>query len=183
MSGREFRSRYSDGGSPVPGSPALSHGHDDGYWTARTSADGRTHSLTTPDPQLYGPIRPAQLWDAPWWADGPGGPEVQAEPEPGSLTAEELRGWVLDQAGAALLTALHSAIERALDGGPRVVLVAPDAATAVRWIAAATLLLPQETALRTSFSAFAGHADAHVLAVPERTERAGAVLFPKDDGR
>ena len=88
MSGREFRWRYSDGGSPVPGSPALSHGHGEHYWTAHTTADGHTHALTTTDPQLSGPIRPAQLWGAPWWADEPGGSEVQAEPEPGPLTAE-----------------------------------------------------------------------------------------------
>ncbi|MFC7342277.1 GTPase-associated protein 1-related protein [Saccharopolyspora griseoalba] len=178
MSGREFRSRYGDGAPPVSGSPALSHDHDqEGYRTARTTAEGRTHSLTTADAQLYGPIRPAQLWGAPWWADEPDAPEVQAEPEPGPLTAEELRGWVLERDGAALLTALHSAIDRALDGGPRVVLVAPDVEFAVRWIAAATLLLPQERALRASFSAFAGDTGAQVLAAAEPGEHPGAVRF------
>lgn len=178
MSGREFRSRYDDSAEPpIPGSPALSHDHDEHFRTARTTADGFTHALTTTDPQLYGPIRPAQLWGAPWWATDADGPDVPAEPEPGPLGAEELRGWVLETDDSALLTALHSAVERALDGGPRVVLVAADTETAVRWIAAASLLLPQERALRVSFSAFAGSTDVHVLAVPEAAEFPGAVVF------
>lgn len=178
MSGREFRSRYNDSAEPpIPGFPALSHGHDEHFRTARTTAGGFTHALITTDPQLYGPIRPAQLWDAPWWATDADGPDVPAEPEPGPLGAEELRGWVLETDDAAVLTALHSAIERALDGGPRVVLVASDTDTAVRWIAVSTLLLPQERALRVSFSAFADSGDAHVLAVPEAGEFPGTVVF------
>ncbi|HWD81840.1 MAG TPA: hypothetical protein VG497_23250, partial [Kribbella sp.] len=63
--------------------PSLSHVFADGvYATARgrylgAEANGVregnqfTHAISTADPEVYGLTRPAQLWDAPWWAEKP----------------------------------------------------------------------------------------------------------------
>ncbi|MER7015934.1 GTPase-associated protein 1-related protein [Saccharopolyspora sp. NPDC000359] len=153
--------------------PSLVHVHQDGlYATARGTYLGAetggvregnqfTHALVATDAQLYGPIRPAQLWGAPWWVAEPASstecPAVPAEPEPGPFGVEALREWVLGQQdGESWLLAVHSAIDRVHDeGAPRVVFVGEDPAVVVRWIAAATLLLPQERALAVGFRVFA----------------------------
>ncbi|MEV5542087.1 GTPase-associated protein 1-related protein [Saccharopolyspora shandongensis] len=152
--------------------PSLVHVHDGVYATARGIYLGAetggvregnqfTHALATTDPHLYGPIRPAQLWAAPWWVEEPAESTecaaVSAEPEAGPLGVEALRDWVLSrQDGESWLLAVHSAMDR-LHGedASRVVFVSEDAETAVRWIAAGTLLLPQERALRVGFRVFA----------------------------
>ncbi|MGP4020980.1 GTPase-associated protein 1-related protein [Saccharopolyspora sp. 5N708] len=152
--------------------PSLVHVHDGVFATARgiylgAEAGGVregnqfTHALVTTDPQLYGPIRPAQLWDAPWWVEQPAASTecaaVSAEPEAGPFGVAAVREWVLGQPdGESWLLAVHSAVDRVHDeAAPRVVFVSEDAAIAVRWIAAATLLLPQERALRVGFRVFA----------------------------
>jgi hypothetical protein len=152
--------------------PSLVHVHDGVYATARgiylgAEAGGVregnqfTHALSTTDPQLYGPIRPAQLWGAPWWVEQPAPSTeceaVSAEPEAGPFGVEALREWVLGQQdGESWLLAVHSAVDRVHDeDAPRVVFVSEDAETAVRWIAVATLLLPQERALQVGFRVFA----------------------------
>ncbi|GGJ02746.1 hypothetical protein GCM10011581_44760 [Saccharopolyspora subtropica] len=152
--------------------PSLVHVHDGVYATARGIYLGEeaggvregnqfTHALATGDPQLYGPIRPAQLWGASWWAERPA-PTTQcdpvpAEPEPGPLGVAALREWVLGQPdGESWLLAVHSAVDRMHEpDARRVLFVSADAEAAVRWIAAATLLLPQERALRVGFRVFA----------------------------
>ncbi|WP_190818069.1 GTPase-associated protein 1-related protein [Saccharopolyspora pogona] len=152
--------------------PSLVHVHGAVYATARGIYLGAetggvregnqfTHALATADPQLYGPIRPAQLWGARWWVEEPAETteceSVPAEPEAGPLGVEALRDWVLGQQdGESWLLAVHSAMDRVHDeGAPRLVFVSEDAETAVRWIAAGTLLLPQERALRVGFRVFA----------------------------
>ncbi|MER6990780.1 GTPase-associated protein 1-related protein [Saccharopolyspora hirsuta] len=152
--------------------PSLVHVHNGVYATARGVYLGAetggvregnqfTHALVATDAQLYGPIRPAQLWGAPWWVEEPASstecPAVPAEPEAGPFGVEALREWVLGQQdGESWLLAVHSAIDRVHDeGAPRVVFVGEDPAAVVRWIAAATLLLPQERALEVGFRVFA----------------------------
>ncbi|MGW1681169.1 GTPase-associated protein 1-related protein [Saccharopolyspora sp. NPDC002376] len=152
--------------------PSLVHVHNGVYATARGIYLGAetggvregnqfTHALVATDSQLYGPIRPAQLWGAPWWVEQPASstecPAVSAEPEAGPLGVEALREWVRGQKdGESWLLAVHSAIDRVHDeGAPRVVFVSEDTDAVVRWIAAATLLLPQERALQVGFRVFA----------------------------
>ncbi|CAM02386.1 hypothetical protein A8924_3501 [Saccharopolyspora erythraea NRRL 2338] len=152
--------------------PSLAHVFDGVYATARgvylgAEAGGVregnqfTHAIATADPQLYGPVRPAQLWEAPWWserpADGTETEPVPAEPEPGPCGVDVLRDWVLGTTGGeSWLLALTSALDRVHDENPRRVLfVGADAGEIVRWIAAGTLLLPQERALRVGFRVFA----------------------------
>ncbi|GAB2755662.1 hypothetical protein GCM10027174_34300 [Salinifilum aidingensis] len=156
-----------DPDGPARQQPSLLHACDTAYVTARcVSRDGDgeepgrfTHALVADDPATYGTARPAQLWDAGCWADTPadGGecPAVGAA-EAGPLDAQTVRDWVLAQPeGESWLLALLSALEE-LDGASpaRVVFVASDTAAVVRWLAAATLLLPRERALRVGFRVF-----------------------------
>ncbi|GAA2821018.1 GTPase-associated protein 1-related protein [Saccharopolyspora taberi] len=174
--------------NPADRPPSLAHAVDGVYVTARGVhvASGEwegsrfTHAVATIDPQRYGPIRPAQLWDAPWWSDEPPEGEceqVPAEPEPGPWAVDLLREWVLGLPDAEQrLTALLSALDRVHDrGGRRVVFVGPDPGEVVRWIAVATLLMPQERALRIGFRVYATdpqHSDHQVLALhPDWADR------------
>lgn len=140
------------------GQPMLAHWYDGVYVTAQCAASGQprfVHAIAAADAQLYGEVRPAQLWRAQWWADSPDEvcAAVAARPESGPLHPELLRDWVLENPrGQEWLTAILSAVQRAqAPDAPRVVFVSAAVEPVIRWIAAATLLLPQQTALRTSF--------------------------------
>lgn len=152
--------------------PSLTHVFDGMYVTARgvylgAEANGVregnqfTHAVTTGDPEAYGLIRPAQLWDAPWWSERPSaGTEcepVPAQPEQGPWGIDAIREWVLGQPDAEdWLTAVSSAFDRVQQGNHRRVLFVGEDATAILgWIAAGTLLLPQARALRLGFRVFA----------------------------
>lgn len=133
-----------------------------------------TRAIATRDPRSYGPVRPAQLWDAPWWSDvAPPRDEcspVLAEPEPG-CDVDEIRDWVLTRwEGERWLLALASALRRVRDrGAERIVLIGAEPGELARWLAAGTLLLPQKSALRIGFRLFAAdpRRDEHdVLALP-----------------
>jgi GTPase-associated protein 1, N-terminal domain type 2/GTPase-associated protein 1, middle domain len=160
-----------------------------------------THTVVTCDPTDYGLVRPAQLWAAPWWAVEPApGTELgvlAAHPAPGPLDVETVRDRVRDAAGGQpRLIALLSAIHHLVDPAHRrtVVLVGDDPEQAACWIAAATLLLPQPTALRISFKIFVadGQYGQHdIIALhPEWAGRwadteagSGLVVFDLDQGR
>ncbi|WP_439659212.1 GTPase-associated protein 1-related protein [Lentzea sp. HUAS TT2] len=152
--------------------PSLTHSVDGVFATARGiylgaevngAREGNqfTHAVTTADPDLYGEVRPAQLWDAPWWAEKPASSTrcepVPAAPEHGPWGRDAVREWVLGKPdGQEWLTAVFSALDRV--GGPdakRIAFVATDAADVLGWLAAGTLLLPQNRALRVSFRVFA----------------------------
>lgn len=152
--------------------PSLTHVFDGMYVTARgvylgAEANGVregnqfTHAVTTVDPEAYGLIRPAQLWDAPWWSVQPAAntecDPVPAPPEQGPWGIDAIREWVLGQPDAEdWLIAVGSAFDRAQ--GPkrrRVLFIGADAAAILCWIAAGTLLLPQSRALRLGFRVFA----------------------------
>ncbi|HEX5403898.1 MAG TPA: GTPase-associated protein 1-related protein [Pseudonocardiaceae bacterium] len=151
--------------------PSLAHVYDDVYVTARgiylgVEANGVregnqfTHAVATADPEAYGQLRPAQLWAAPWWVEKPAPSTrcdpVAAEPEAGPWGIDAVREWVLGRPDAGeWLTAVHSAIDRLRDPDRRRVLfVAEDPAAVLGWIAAGTLLLPQQRALQVSFRVF-----------------------------
>ncbi|MDQ1292766.1 MAG: hypothetical protein QG608_646, partial [Actinomycetota bacterium] len=123
-----------------------------------------THAVVTRDPESYGLVRPAQLFGADWWIPEPvegtvcppvGFPRA-LEPGLGDFDLERLRDFVVDQPGGGdFLAALHTALLGAVDpGGPRVLFVAQDTGTVLRWLAAGTVLLPQRVALGVSFKAF-----------------------------
>jgi hypothetical protein len=186
---------------PVADYPAsLAHVYEDLYVTARgiylgAEANGVregnqfTHAVTTSDPESYGQVRPAQLWDAPWWVEKPAPSTkcepVPAEPEAGPWGVDAVREWVLGQPDAGeWLTAVHSALDRVHDADRRRVLfVATDPAAVLGWLAAGTLLLPQERALRVGFRVFAANprqSNHDVLAV--HPDWAGAQASPDRDG-
>lgn len=171
---------------PVAEYPAsLTHVFDGFYVTARgiylgAEANGAregnqfTHAVTTSQVDSYGMVRPAQLWDADWWSEKPAAstecPPLDPEPEPGPWGVDRVREWVLGQADAEeWLIALRSALELLSDKNKRRVLFVSDDPTPVLgWIAAGTLLLPQQEAVRVGFRVFATnpHQSQHdVLAV------------------
>ncbi|WP_018680664.1 GTPase-associated protein 1-related protein [Actinokineospora enzanensis] len=120
-----------------------------------------THAVSTTDPEAYGQIRPAQLWQAPWWVERPAPSTVcdavAAEPEPGPWGVDAVREWVLGTPGGEeWLTAVVSVFDR-LDGPDRrrVLFIAEDANAVLGWITAGTLLLPQRRAVRIGFRVFA----------------------------
>jgi hypothetical protein len=168
----------------------LAHARGEGYGTGlgryvgKEAAGGRdgnhlTDCLLTTDGDLYGAIRPAQLWRSPLWRDAPWPenecPELDAaDLEAGPLTAEAVADWAraLPERGAVLarlLTVLEDT------NGRRVVIVSDGPDEAMTWIAAATLLLPTRHALEISFKVFSS--------LPQRTEHrvaaAPASLFPQ----
>jgi hypothetical protein len=165
--------------------PSLTHVFDGRYVTARgvylgAEANGVregnqfTHAVATEDAEAYGMVRPAQLWEAPWWSERPAaGTEcapVDADPETGPWGIEAVREWVLGQPnGEEWLTAVFSSVDRVHDDDRRrVVFVSTDPAPVLCWLAAATLLLPQARAVRVSFRVFATnpqYSDHDVLAL------------------
>lgn len=153
--------------------PSLTHVHADGvYATARgrylgTEANGVregnqfTHAVATTDPDAYGLVRPAQLWEASWWAEKPAPTtkceQVAADPEAGPWGIDALREWVLGRPdGEEWLLAVHSAFDLVHEsGGRRVLFAGADVTEVVGWIAAGTVLMAQRRALRLGFRVFA----------------------------
>ena len=151
--------------------PGFAHACADGYGTSqgryvgKEAVGGRMGNhladcLLTRDPERYGTIRPAQLWQSStlWraepWPDREC-PDFDGDLELGPLDLETVTDWIREHAerGPALVRLL-SVLED--PKGQRVVIVSADADEAMRWIAAATLLLPQQQALQVSFKVFSG---------------------------
>lgn len=160
----------------------FAHACEAGYGTAqgrylgKVTAGGRdgnhlTDCLLTRDPDVYGPTRPAQLWRSALWRDRawdtPDCPPFQDVPPLGPLTAEAVASWLAGHPDRAqVLARLVSVLERP---GRRVVIVSAGPDEAMRWIAAATLLLPVQPALQVSFKVFCSNlqtARQRVVAVP-----------------
>lgn len=154
---------------PVAEYPAsLAHIHANGWYAtaagvylgkeAKGNRQGNhlTHAVATRDARVYDLIRPAQLAGADFWRTGPvpGGeaPVVGPEWAPGDLDTDTVADLVRERPGGRdLLTGLLAALtadER------RIVLVGPDPREILAWIAAATLLLPQEKALGVGFKVY-----------------------------
>ncbi|MFY1693293.1 GTPase-associated protein 1-related protein [Plantactinospora sp. WMMB782] len=161
-----------------------------GVYLGRESVGGRegnqlTHSITTSDPASYRTVRPAQLFGAPFWTDRPA-PSTECPPlepgwRPGPFGVTEAQAFVRAQPqGAEMLSALLAALWRSqLDRTRRVLFVADEAVGVLRWVTAATLLLPQREALRIGFKIFTlnpAYAPQHVLAVHPEWSAAGANL-------
>ena len=175
---------------PVEDFPlGFAHARAEGYGTAqgrylgKEAVGGRMGNhladcLLTRDPELYGTIRPAQLWRSTLWRAAPwperNCQEFDGDLELGPLDLEGIADWVRqdDQRGP-LLARLLSVLED--PDGQRVVIVCGDADDAMRWIAAATLLLPQEQALDVSFKVFS----AAPLRAPHRVVAAPPDVSPE----
>jgi hypothetical protein len=136
-----------------------------GLYLGREANGGRegnqlTHSIVAADPAAYGPVRPAQLFGAPFWTDEPAPstecPPVPAGWSPGPFGVDAAQEFVRAQPrGADLLVALLSALYRIDEpDGTRVLFIAEETAAVLGWITAATLLVPQRRALTIGFKVF-----------------------------
>ena len=148
--------------------PGFAHASGAGYGTAQSRYLGKEATggrpgnhladcLLTRDADLYGTIRPAQLWRSPLWRAEPWEtrdcPQFKEGLEPGPLTLDAVTDWIGERPERApVLSRLVSVLED--PAGPRAVIVTDDAGEAMNWIAAATLLLPQCRALDVSFKVF-----------------------------
>jgi GTPase-associated protein 1, N-terminal domain type 2/GTPase-associated protein 1, middle domain len=146
----------------------LAHVAEAGYGTAQsrymgTEATGARQGnhladcLLTRDRELYGPIRPAQLWRSPLWRAEPWEttdcPQFDDALVPGPLTVDAVAEWLRASAERApVLARLLSVLED--PAGRRVVITAAEPGEALAWVAAATLLLPIRAALDVSFKVF-----------------------------
>jgi hypothetical protein len=176
---------------PIGEFPAgIAHAHGEGYGTGqgryvgKEAAGGRdgnhlTDCLLTRDGDLYGAVRPAQLWRSPLWRDS-SWPERECPPfdaaglEAGPLTVDAVADWARARPErAAVLARLLTMLED--PAGRRVVILSDGPDEAVTWVAAATLLLPARLALDVSFKVFSS--------IPLRTDHrvaaAPAALFPQ----
>ncbi|GAB2842032.1 GTPase-associated protein 1-related protein [Lentzea nigeriaca] len=116
------------------------------------------HALVTENPADFGQALPIELWGSALWtrseADDVALP-VLGGLVPGTLDRHEAMEFVAGHPGARHLPALLTAIDLAVRKQERkVVLVEKDADAVARWIAAASYLLPPETARQMSFSTY-----------------------------
>jgi hypothetical protein len=146
----------------------FAHAAEAGYGTAQsryvgTEATGARQGnhladcLLTRDLDLYGPTRPAQLWRSPLWRaepwDSTDCPQFEETPPLGPLSVDAVAEWLRGRPERpAVLAKLLTVLED--PAGPRVVIAAAGPDEALRWIAAATLLLPTRAALDVSFKVF-----------------------------
>ncbi len=164
--------------------PGFAHVADAGYGTGQSRYVGKevmggrqgnhlADCLVTTDAEQYGTIRPAQLYGASFWRADPWPstdcPDFDEDLEPGPLlTLDELTSWARELPGRGrALAGLLSVLED--PEGPHAVVVSADSDEAMRWIAAATLLLPQRQALGITFKVFSANpvrAQQRVVAAP-----------------
>jgi hypothetical protein len=151
--------------------PSFGHAWDGYLATARGVYLGReangaregnqlTHAVVTRDPASYGLTRPAQLAGAPFWTTLPAGsttcPPLADGWTPGPFDAAAAQRFVREHPrGPDLLATLVSTLERVLEPqGRRLLFIAEQTEPVLRWLTAATLLLPQSRALRIGFKVF-----------------------------
>jgi hypothetical protein len=155
--------------------PSFAHVHDGVYATAagvyigREAAGSRqgnhlTQAIVASDARAYRSVRPAQMFRAPFWRTKPEstkesqrlGPSWQ----PGPLDAGRASQFVREEPeGTALLTAILTALQghRASNGdhtARRVLFISEQPEPVLLWLTAATLLIPQQEALRIGFKVF-----------------------------
>jgi hypothetical protein len=146
----------------------FAHACEAGYGTAQSryvgteATGGRPGNhladcLLTRDIDLYGPIRPAQLWRSPLWRadawDTRDCPQFGETPPLGPLTVDAVAEWLRGKPERPpVLARLLSVLED--PAGRRVVITAAGPDEALTWIAAATMLLPARTALQLPFKVF-----------------------------
>ncbi len=160
------------------------HGTAQSRYVGKVATGGRDGNhladcLLTRDADLYGPVRPAQLWRSGLWRaepwDSTDCPQFDAAGlEPGPLTIAAVADWARAAPDRGpVLARLLSVLED--PDGKRAVIVADDPDEAMNWIAAVTLLLPSREALGISFKVFSSAP----LEAQHRIVAAPADLFPK----
>ena len=180
--------------------PSFAHVHDGVFATAAGVYVGReaqgarqgnhlTHAIVTSDARAYRSVRPVQLFGAPFWRTEPASSKlsdrVPPSWQPGPFDAGRAGQFVREQPdGPALLsvilTALLAQLKPRAHAAPRRVLFISDRADSVLlWLAAATLLIPQQEAVRLGFKVFTAdpaHSDLPVVAVhPDWVKSAATV--------
>ncbi|MDS1271321.1 GTPase-associated protein 1-related protein [Lipingzhangella sp. LS1_29] len=129
-------------------------------------AHAETRTDDSPDDE---PL-PIELWDSPVWsataAESGELPEVSTPCPPGPLNRSRIAAWLRNHP-TQLLARLVAAADRAIDGGPPIVLVA-DGDTVAHWIAAISQTLAPERARRLSFATTSQSSDPglHIRGVP-----------------
>jgi hypothetical protein len=132
-----------------------------------------THAIVTDDARAYRSLRPVQLFEAPFWraepADSKQSERLGPEWQPGPFDAASAGRFVRDQPDgpvllSAILTALLAHLRREEDTGPlsreedaeprRVLFVSDRPDSVLLWLTAATLLIPQQEAVRLGFKVF-----------------------------
>jgi hypothetical protein len=155
--------------------PSFAHVHDRVFATAAgvyigREADGSrqgnhlTHAIVTDDAGAYRSFRPAQMFRAPFWRTEPAtstDSERLAPPLPlGPFGAEQASQFVRNQPDgadllAAIVLALRAHVGHDGDSPPRRVLfISEDHEAVMLWLTAATLLIPQDEAVRIGFKVF-----------------------------
>ena len=155
--------------------PSFAHVHDRVFATAAgvyigREADGSrqgnhlTHAIVTDDARAYRSFRPAQMYHAPFWRNEPAASthseRLPPPLPPGPFGAEQASQFVRDQPdGADLLAAILLALQAHVSHGGtspprRVLFISEDHEAVLHWLTAATLLIPQDEALRIGFKVF-----------------------------
>lgn len=105
---------------------------------------------------------PVELWQAPFWFARPTThPQLPALPVPlpaGPLDRTRIAAWLRGQS-TELFARIITAVDRAIDDGPPVALIA-DSATVAHWIAAVSQALAPQRARAMSFATYASVAGA-----------------------
>jgi hypothetical protein len=118
------------------------------------------HALVTEDPPgSLGDLLPIELWRAPCWtsavAAGRELPALPARPRRGPLDRRVVDEFVRSHRCFLRLPDLLTAVDQAVSGGERkVVIVDRDADAVAHWIAAVSYLLPETLVRRMSFATY-----------------------------
>ena len=155
--------------------PSFAHVHDGVFATAagvyigREAAGSRqgnhlTQAIVASDARAYRSVRPAQMFRAPFWRTEPEaakesqrlGPSWQPGPLDAGRASQFVRG---EPEGTALLTAILTALLAHLTStgdhpARRVLFISEQPEPVLLWLTAATLLIPQQEALRIGFKVF-----------------------------
>jgi len=162
---------------PCPDEPeaypvALSYGMSEATGTAIvtnvvfTGADysGRpgnyfVHALVTGTPeQDFGPLLPAELWEAGLWRSSPAGdtelPELPGPPARGVIDRPGTQAFLDAHGAGEVLPELLTAVGRAMAGAQPVLVASHDVTENAWWIAAVSYLLGERLARRMTFTTY-----------------------------
>ena len=149
-----------------------------------------THAIVTVNPDAYRVIRPVQMFGAHFWQTRVAKTKkiepLKREWQPGPLDADRVSHFVRSTPdGLAMLTSLLSALLAYLETNAgdrpaqRVLFIAEQPELVLKWLTAATLLIPQQDALRIGFKVFTNNparTTLPVVAVHPDWGRSGATV-------
>ena len=115
------------------------------------------HALVTESAEDFGPVLPAELWEASFWQTAPVAvtelPWLPGPPPAGPLNRVGVQAFLAGQ-DPAILPRLLSAAGQAIGGDQPVLLAGPDAAANASWIAAVSYLLGERLARQLTFTTY-----------------------------